>query len=342
MAGGGRKFWIQSRSNPKTPLALKKTQPMRHEFSRVHPDLRSIAQRTPAFLFSRKTLWLTKRLVGLTPPSHPPEDILIQNRSFLSGDKKQKTRVRIYRPKSVNAPSPVLVWMHGGGYVMGKPEMDEWRCVGYAREAGITVVSVDYRLAPKHPFPAGLMDCYDALIWVDANPDELGIDRRRIAIGGASAGGGLAAALAQMALDRQVVTPVFQLLVYPMLDDRTALRMDLDDSDNFTWSQENNRYGWESYLGRKCGSEDLPAYAVPARRADLSGLPPGWIGVGSLDIFHDEDVDYGNRLKACGVECHIEIVPGAFHGFDVFDPNIGIVREFWNSQLIALKNNLFA
>ncbi len=114
--------------------------------------------------------------------------------------------------------------------------------------------------------------------------DELGIDRR-IAIGGASAGGGLAAALAQMALDRQMVTPVFQLLVYPMLDDRTALRMDLDDSDNFTWSQENNRYGWECYLGQKYGSEVLPAYAVPARRADLSGLPPSWIGVGAWIFF---------------------------------------------------------
>ncbi len=139
---------------------------------------------------------------------------------------------------------------------MGKPEMDEWRCVGYAREAGITVVSVDYRLAPKHPFPAGLMDCYNALIWVSANSDELGIDPARIAVGGASAGGGLAAAVAQMALDRQMGTPVFQLLVYPMLDDRTALRTDLDDSDNITWSQENNRYGWESYLGQICGSED--------------------------------------------------------------------------------------
>jgi acetyl esterase/lipase len=315
---------------------------MRHDFSRVHPDLRLIAQRTPAFLFSHKYLWLTKLLASLNPPPHSPEDILIQNRYFLSGDNQQKTRVRIYRPKSVNAPTPGLVWMHGGGYVMGKPEMDEWRCVGYAREAGITVVSVDYRLAPKNPFPAGLMDCYNALRWVDANPSELGIDPTRIAVGGASAGGGLAAALVQMALDRQMVTPVFQLLVYPMLDERTALRMDLDDSDNITWSQENNRYGWESYLGRKCGSEDLPAYSVPARRVDLSGLPPGWIGVGSLDIFHDEDVEYGKRLRACGVDCTTHLVSGAFHGFDVFDPEIGIVREFWNSQLIALKNNLFA
>lgn len=315
---------------------------MRHDYSRVHLDLRPTAQRTPAFLFSRKTLWLTRLIAGLTPPSRPPEDIIIQNRFFLSSDNQQKTRVRFYRPKIVDAPTPVLVWMHGGGYVMGKPEMDEWRCVGYAREAGITVVSVDYRLAPKHPFPAGLMDCYDALLWVDASSAELGIDRGRIAVGGASAGGGLAAALAQMAHDRQMLTPVFQLLVYPMMDDRTALRMDLDDSDNITWNQENNRYGWESYLGQKCGSETLPAYSVPSRRADLSGLPPAWIGVGSLDIFHDEDVDYGNRLKAHGVDCTTHLTPGAFHGFDVFDQNIGIVREFWNSQLIALKNHLLA
>ncbi|NTW07941.1 MAG: alpha/beta hydrolase [Anaerolineaceae bacterium] len=313
---------------------------MKRDHSRVHPDLRPIAQRTPAFLFSRKTLWLTKRLVGLTPPPHPPEDILIQNRFILSGDQQQKTRVRIYRPKSAKAPTPAMVWMHGGGYVMGTPEMDEWRCVGYAREAGITVVSVDYRLAPKHPFPAALMDCYDALIWVDTNSGELGIDTARIAVGGASAGGGLAAAMAQMALDRQMVTPVFQLLVYPMLDDRTALRMDLDDSDNFTWNQENNRYAWESYLGRKCGSDGMPAYSVPARREDLSGLPPTWIGVGSLDIFHDENMEYGNRLKVCGVDCTTHLVTGAFHGFDVFDRYIGIVREFWKAQVFELKNNL--
>jgi acetyl esterase/lipase len=218
--------------------------------------------------------------------------------------------------------------------------MDEWRCVGYAREAGITVVSVDYRLAPKHPFPAGLLDCFNALIWVDANSDELGIDPAQISVGGASAGGGLAAALAQMALDRQMVTPIFQLLVYPMLDDRTALREDLDDSDNITWNQENNRYGWESYLGMKCGSVAVPLYAVPGRRHDLFGLPPAWIGVGSLDIFHDEVVDYGNRLRACSVDCTSHLVSGAFHGFDVFGHDIGIVREFWNSQIIALKQNL--
>ncbi len=130
---------------------------MKHDFSRVHPDLRPFAQRTPAFLFSHKYLWLTKLLTGLTPALRSPEDIVIQNRFISSGDQEEKIKVRFYRSKSVNAPTPALIWMHGGGYVMGKPEMDDWRCVGYAREAGITVVSVDYRLAPKHPFPAGMI-----------------------------------------------------------------------------------------------------------------------------------------------------------------------------------------
>ncbi len=240
---------------------------MNHDYSKIHPDLRPVAQRTPAFLFSHRNLWLTKLLASLTPAPRPPEDIVIQNRFIPSDDNKEKIRVRFYRLKSMNAPTPALVWMHGGGYVMGKPEMDDWRCVGYAREAGITVVSVEYRLAPKHPFPAGLTDCFTALTWVDSQSQELGIDRTRIAIGGASAGGGLAAALAQMAFDRQEVSPIFQLLIYPMLDDHTALREDLNDSDNITWNQENNRYGWESYLGMKCGSEAVPALcrACPPR-----------------------------------------------------------------------------
>ena len=315
---------------------------MKHDYSKIHPDLQQIAQRTPVFLFNHKNLWLTKLLTSLTPASRSSEDIVIQNRFIPSDDQQKKIRVRIYQPKSLFAPTPVLIWMHGGGYVMGKPEMDDWRCAAYAREVGITVVSVDYHLAPKYPFPAAVMDCQAALTWVDSRSQELGIDRTRIAIGGASAGGGLAAALVQMAYDKQKIEPVFQLLVYPMLDDRTALRDDLDDSDNITWNQENNRYGWESYLGMKCGSDEVPAYAVPVRRQNLSGLSPAWIGVGSLDIFHDEVVEYGNRLRACGVECQIELIPGAFHGFDVFDRNIGIVREFWNSQVLALKKFMFA
>jgi acetyl esterase/lipase len=125
-----------------------------------------------------------------------------------------------------------------------------------------------------------------------------------------------------------------------MLDDRTALRTDLDDTNNVTWSQRNNRFGWESYLGGACGAQDVPAYAVPARRADLSGLPPAWIGVGTLDLFCEEDLAYAERLRACGIDCELEIVPGAFHGFDVFDAELPVVRSFRAAQIAALGRAL--
>ena len=314
---------------------------MKNEFSKVHPDLQQIADKSPKFLFSHKNLWLMKWVVKLTPAPKTPEDILVENIFVTGRDNRTKIRLRIYKPKSITTPTPVLIWLHGGGYVMGKPEMDDFSCAQYVRELGIPIVSVDYRYAPKHPFPAGLEDSYSALKWVESHSQQLGLDAKRIAIGGASAGGGLAAALVQLAHDRQEIKPVFQLLVYPMLDDRTVLRADIDDSNNFTWTQESNRFGWESYLGKKCGTEDVPAYSVPARRKDLSGLPPAWIGVGTLDVFHDEDVAYAQRLKECDVECEIYIAPDAFHGFDVFDPQLSIVQEFRKSQVAALKEYLF-
>ena len=169
---------------------------------------------------------------------------------------------------------------------------------------------------------------------------ELNIDPKRIAIGGNSAGSGLAAALAQMTYDRKDIQPAFQLLLYPMLDDRTVLRTDIDDSNNVTWNHKSNRFGWESYLGQECGAEKVPAYSVPARRTDLSGLPPAWIGVGDLDIFHDEDVAYAHRLQECGVECKLDVIPGAFHGFDAFDQHAPIVQEFKTMQVSALKKYL--
>ncbi|MEP6895846.1 MAG: alpha/beta hydrolase [Chloroflexota bacterium] len=229
------------------------------------------------------------------PAPKTPADILIENVFILGQDDRTQIRLRIYKPKSISAPTPALLWIHGGGYVIGKPEIDDFTCTQYVRELGITVVSVDYRCAPKHPFPAGLNDCYAALKWVTSRAQELNVDSTRIAVGGNSAGGGLAAALAQLAHDRNEIHPLFQLLVYPMLDDRTVLRADIDDSTNVTWTQKSNRYGWESYLGKECGAEDVPAYSVPARRKDLSGLPPAWIGVGSLDVFHDEDVAYAQH-----------------------------------------------
>jgi acetyl esterase/lipase len=314
---------------------------MNMDISKIHPELQQAAKKSPRLTFTKKNLWLIKLLMSLIPAPKTPDDILIEN-TFISGsDDQTKIRLRIYHPKSVVAPTPVLIWMHGGGYVMGKPEQDDGACIQFVSELGIIVVSVDYRCAPKYPFPAALEDSYSALTWVASHAQQLGADAARIAIGGNSAGGGLAAAVAQLAHDRREIRPIFQLLVYPMLDDRTVVRTDIDDSNNVTWSHESNRFGWESYLGKAYGAEEVPAYSVPARREDLSGLPPAWIGVGSLDIFHDEAIAYARRLQACDIECEMVVVPGAFHGFDAIDPQIPIVQHFRKSQISALKKRLF-
>jgi len=313
---------------------------MKNDYSKIHPQLQPIARKYPRITFNKRTAWLMNLVLSWLPGYKLPGDLHIENRFVMGQDSGTKIRLRVYQPESTPAPTPVLVWLHGGGYVIGRPEMDDHICVEYVRALGITVVSVDYRLAPRDPFPAGLEDSYAALVWVGSQSRQLGVDPRRIAVGGASAGGGLAAALTQLAYDRGEIKPLFQLLVYPMLDDRTVLRAEVDDSSSLVWTQKSNRYGWESYLGQACGAETVPAYAVPARRTDLSGLPPAWIGVGSLDMFHDEDLAYGRRLLEFGVECELLVVPGAFHGFDVFDQGVPLVRDFRRSQIAALRRHL--
>jgi acetyl esterase/lipase len=175
------------------------------------------------------------------------------------------------------------------------------------------VVAVAYRLAPEHPFPAALDDCYAALHWLNDQADGLAVDRGRVAVGGSSAGGGLAACLAQLAHDLGGPAVCFQLLQYPMLDDRTTLRTGLDAP---VWSPRSNRYGWSAYLGHRVTEPEERPYAAAARRPDLTGLPPAWIGVGELDLFHDEDVAYAARLERAGVACQLHRVPGMYHGAD--------------------------
>lgn len=246
--------------------------------------------------------------------------------------------VRMYRPSfGVRAPSPALLWIHGGGYVMGNAAVDDAVCRHFARELGIIVASVDYRLAPEHPFPVPLHDCHDALAWLANRPE---VDATRIAIGGASAGGGLTAALALLARERGEVRPVFQLLTYPMIDDRTTARSDVDETNFRGWDNAANYFGWQSYLDAVPGSSGISAFAAPARCEDLSGLPPAWIGTGSLDLFCEEDITYANSLTAAGVECELLVIDGAFHGFDLASPNAGISRQFRDAQTKALANVL--
>ncbi|MBK7448630.1 MAG: alpha/beta hydrolase [Anaerolineales bacterium] len=311
-----------------------------NKVSKTHPDLQDALKKIPAINYNKMNLWLIRLGIALIPGPKAPAEVSIENIFIAGKDEKSKIRLRIYHPKATQTNTPVLLWIHGGGYIIGKPEMEDTICIQFVRELGISIVSVDYRLAPKHAFPAGLEDCYSALIWIKQNSESFGFDITRIAIGGTSAGGGLAASLAQLAHDRKEVTPVFQLLTYPMLDDRTALHRDIDDSNSPAWSQKSNRFGWESYLGEHYGADEILAYAVPARREDLTGLPPAWIGVGTLDVFYEEDMMYAQRMKEAGIECDLNVVEGAFHGFDVIDQHLYIVQEFRKSQIDALKKYL--
>jgi acetyl esterase/lipase len=312
---------------------------MENDLTKIHPDLRAAAKRSPALTFSRRNRWFLHLLLSIMPAAKIPPSVSVENRQIPVADGRRKLRLRIYQPRAAAAPGPVLLWLHGGGYIVGRPNMDDALCALYVQELGITVVSVDYRLAPKHPFPAALDDGYAALRWVAAQGEMLGVNPARLAIGGQSAGGGLAAALVQMAHDRGEIAPLFQLLIYPMLDDRTVLRTDADAAGHLAWNQASNRFGWEAYLGRKPGTA-VPAYAVPARRTDLAGLPPAWIGVGTLDLFHDEDLAYAQRLTASSVPCETMVVPGAFHGFDAFAADAPVVVDFRQAQVAALRKYL--
>lgn len=312
-------------------------QPQQDPFAHIHPDLQPLARRTPAFTFNRKTLWLVRLMSYLSRPTKIPSDVLVENRRVPRVDGQGAIRVRFYRPRTTAVGMPLLIWHHGGGYVMGRPEMDDWRCLRFVRDLGLAVFSVDYRFAPKHPFPAGLEDSYTVLQWVQSHASTMNLDASKIAVGGTSAGGGLAAALAQWAHDRQEVPLIFQLLIYPMLDDRTVTRTPAT-ATHPVWNQQSNQFGWESYLGQQ-KEEPLP-YAVPARRANLAGLPPAWLGVGTADLFHDENVAYAERLRASGVACELEVVSGAFHGFDALDHQSPLAEAFQQAQINAMRRYL--
>ena len=313
---------------------------MTKNISNIHPELRNLVRFVPPMPVSRYTLGLLRGAMRLVPGRRLPADVSIQNLEVQNTAQRQPVRIRLYRPASLTALAPAMVWMHSGGYIMGVPEMDDATCALYAREVGMIVVSVDYSLAPQHPYPQALEECYAVLKWVQKHAHAQGIDTSRIAVAGASAGGGLAAALAQLAHDLNEVEVAFQLLLYPMLDDRTSSDAGPNQSKHFIWTHQDNRFGWNAYLGNEDVTADGRRYAVPARRPKLSGLPAAWVGVGTADLFHEEDVAYAEALSRSGVDCELCVVPGAFHAFDWMAPNAAVVKAFRESQLTALRRHL--
>jgi acetyl esterase/lipase len=290
------------------------------------PQLRRAAALLPRRVVGKRTLPLIQAVTRLAA-RRAARDVEVHAVGDVS--------LRLHLPGSGSSPRPALLWIHGGGYVMGTAAQDDALCRRFAQRLGAVVASVEYRLAPRFAFPVPLHDCHDALVWLAARDD---VDRSRVAIAGGSAGGGLAAALALLARERGLVRPVQQILVYPMLDDRTALRDDIDERHLRLWDNRTNRFGWTCYTGLPPGSSAIAALAAPARYEDLTGLPPAWIGVGTLDLFYDEDLRYAERLREAGVECAVHVVDGAFHGFDQICAGAEVSTKFFDAQVAALAN----
>jgi acetyl esterase/lipase len=249
--------------------------------------------------------------------------------------------VLIFDPKPGAQNRPATLYIHGGGYVLGRADTNLQRAQDIAQATDSPVVSVDYTLAPEAVFPKPLQENYAALAWLHRTAGQLGVDKTRIAICGDSAGGGHAAMLAIAARDRKEIPIAFQCLIYPMLDDRTgSTHHPPPYLGHFIWTEAGNRFGWSSLLGAPAGSPSPPRGSVPARVNDLSGLPPTFIGVGSIDLFCEEDIDYARRLVLAGVRTELSVVPGAFHGFDVVAREARLSIAFQNAWLSALRRGL--
>ena len=274
--------------------------------------------------------------LGMSVRTRPGRGVTVTERHV---DGEPPVRTLITTPTDANGRRPAVLHLHGGGMVVGSPQFEAFEAGRIARELGAVVVSPDYRLAPEHPFPAALDDCMATLTWMRANADDLGIDPNRIAVMGSSAGGGLSAAVAQRSRDEGIELRA-QVLVYPMMDDRTALRDDHGGRGRFMWTPESSRWAWTAYLGRRPTESGAPEYAAPARRTDLSGLPPAWLGVGDLDILYDEGVAYAERLTAHGVPCELVTVAGMYHGADGIKPKVPAMRAFRRGMSEHLRTYL--
>lgn len=296
----------------------------------VDPELLALADNFPPMVLSDETLPAIRAGIPAMLEAMPLPDLPVVTSEvhIPSGDDDRTIRCLMIRPIEMAAGAPAILHFHGGGHVMGVPEMDAPALRRWAHELRCLTLSVDYRLAPETPAPGPMDDAYAALAWLNAQAAELGIDPARIAVGGLSAGGAMAAGLALMARDRGEFAIVFQHLEQPRLDDRLP---DNPNTGHYIWTRESNAWSRAAY-----GGEGDP-YAHPARAETLAGLPPAFIGVGSLDLFVDECLAYTARLSQAGVPVELVVYPGAFHGFTVAVEAKVAIRAA-DDSLRALRN----
>lgn len=249
-----------------------------------------------------------------------------------------EVRVRVYHPEAADGPLPGVLYIHGGGFCIGSIETEHLGAVQAALAAEAVVVSVDYRLAPEDPFPAGIEDCYAALVWLAGNAASLGVDPGRLAVMGGSAGGGLAAGTALLARDRGGPALCFQVLNIPELDDRLDTHSMKAFTDTPLWNRPNAIMSWRHYLGEAFGG-DVSPYAAPARARDLSGLPPAYVSTMEYDPLRDEGIAYAVRLLEHNVSVELHQYPGTFHGSAMI-ANAAISQRASTEMMEALRRGL--
>lgn len=305
---------------------------------RVLPELRDILNNAPRFDLSKD---LDKMRSFQPPKLEGSHDVNITTRYFQGSE--SELRVKIYEPKNrTTSVLPAVYWTHGGGYVLGSPDGDDGFCEYMVNEVHCVVISIDYRLAPEHPYPAAIEDCYAGLKWTAEHADELQIDLARLAIAGASAGGGLTAALALLARDRGGPEIAFQMPLYPMLDDRNETPSSYEINEEnmpLAWNRESNIIAWSMYLG-SVRPDEISPYVAPSRATDLSNLPPAYTFIGQLDPFRDEALDYVARLAQAGAPVEFHLYPGCFHGFDAIFNEVDISKRARSECIQALKRAL--
>ncbi|MGG2937954.1 alpha/beta hydrolase [Bacillus pacificus] len=273
-------------------------------------------------------------------PDPVVDDSLSLTDKVIEGPDANPLGLRIYRPKSNDESLPALLWIHGGGYILGAVNENDVLCMKFAKEVGCMVVSVDYRLAPEHPYPAAIEDCYAALKWIADNAESLNIDSNRIGVAGPSGGGGLTAALTLLARDRKYPSICFQMPLYPMIDDRNNTPSANEIKEGFIWNQKSNEAAWKMYLGKLHGTDQIPAYAAAARAEDYRNLPRTYTCVGQLDPFRSETLAYVTKLAEAGVDVEFHLYPGAYHGFEMLHTDADIAIHAWNDYIRAAKTGL--
>jgi acetyl esterase len=268
-------------------------------------------------------------------------DIDIADRSIAAPDQDHQIPIRIYLPARTQSVTAGLLYIHGGGFAVGNLDSEHAGVVSLCRDLGIVIVSVGYRLAPEHPYPAALEDCFSAVNWLHHNAEDLGIDTARIAIMGGSAGGGLAAALALLAKERGGPSICFQYLGIPELDDRLLTPSMTAFTDTPMWNRPNAELSWRYYLGEQfaAGGDDVPITAAPARASteQLAGLPPACVTTMEFDPLRDEGINYAVALMHAGVSVELHSYPGTFHGSSLVATAAVSMREARDTRAVLRR-----